>query len=386
MSSSDIQVRGYLPGGAAAGGASPLLQGAGIGAALGAALPAGALADYELRQLPGHRRAIDRLINEAEQRKRIFVTDAAGNSGLGKHMRLGDAMAISHKPTNNLSAILRKPSIFDMADAAFLGTGSSFPHIETVAGAGRAVDTGIDGAKTPFTRLGKSLKSMLEERKLKRIELKNLFDPNPAVSSNLRKALQDASYDTFKYMETMDSPYISVVNRLGDFSQNERDKMIRSLATKQKTPYSNTRAAAAGLLRLLVPGGDKLAQVPLGSLGAKIDQAADAFGSFCADGVCSTVRPTSARTGAASLAMPTDFLKKPLVGINMNRQTLDLADEGLKGSKQLASAARNSMMGTLRSSANMRRAAGAGLVGILGTLGLGAGAAAGAISDGMSGR
>jgi len=362
-------------------------SGAWQGAVLGAALPAASMLDYEMRLLPQHRRTIDALVADAMRKNRLFATDpSTAASGISRHMRLGDAVAFSHKPTSTLGEILRNPAKMDMADMAFTGTGSSFPHVETASGRGRTVDTGLDDKKSPVTRLFNAIRENLKRGRapLDQVDIdKLLVDNKPGKIDNMRKAMRGASYDTWKYMEEQ-KPHAAVVTRAGEFSKAEKNAIRAALVSKQQMPYSKTRGTLSGLFRLMFPFGDKLSQLPTGRIGEALDARLGRLGTFCSDGVCSAMKPTHAKAPLGSLSMPTDFLKNDLVGINLNSSALKLADKGTKGNARLASAAKNLLHGTLAQSANLRRGAGVALTAALGGIGLLGGAAAGGIRGATS--
>jgi hypothetical protein len=357
-------------------------SGAWQGALLGAALPAASAADYEMRVLPGHRRTIDELVDDAVRKKRLFVTNKrTGRSGLSAHMRLGDSAAFSHTPYGSVSEFARKPSSMNMADMAFAGTGSAFPHIETVSGKGRTVDTGLDGKKSPVTRIVSAIKRNIQAGRppLQGIRADRMLGADRLTTpKNMRRAMRNASYDTFNYMEERE-PTVAVVNRPQErITRGQKHDMRVALVNRQKQPYSKTRATLSGLFRLMLPGGDKLSQLRFGSLGQKADHQLGRLGAFCADGVCSALGPTPKKTRLSSLSMPTDFLKENLVGVNLNSGAMKYADKGLRGEARAASAAKNLMHAALRGSSSIRRATGGALAAILGGVGMLGGAAAGA--------
>lgn len=358
------------------------------GLLFGAALPAASLADYEARLLPGERRRIEELVNEAARRRRIFATSPGSSaSGLAKHTRLGDIITHSSKPTMGVDDMVRNFGKANLADLAFAPTGSAFPHVEMMAGRRRAVNTGR-GDYGQLTKLLKRMKQNIAQgRKLMHgINASRMFSPDAATPRDVPKALRNASYDIFREMEDAGTPKVSVVSRPGDFTRAEQRALKIGLIKNEAKPYSRGRAALSGLFRVAVPGGDRLADAAPRKLLSKVDDFLSRTGTFCSGGVCKVLEPTSAKGPLSGLSMPTDFLDRKLVGINLNSDALMHADKGSRGIDRKASAAKNFMRSALKESSRMRRHLGGGMIGILGGLGALGGAALGArrnaISDG----
>lgn len=322
--------------------------------ALAAALPIGAHLDYELRQLPAHRKSILETVAQAAKEKKIYqVLNPTGP--LRDQMQLGDI--IQNSNSKYWRDLLKDPRSGNMATVSLIGSGSPFPHVSMSTRSGRGIDMGDSNKLTPHRRLLKSLLHRLGRGENSAPDASGPF----RKPTNVNAALNRVGSDVFLTGVNSGISNATVVRRLPGVADLDQKALATSMLEHSEKPYSKLRATLSGLLHLGAPLGHKLPGL----------DALKGLGTFCSDGVCSILpKGVGVPAGATSLPhMVAGPSNSSLIGIGLNRAAIANATVGLKGSARLQSAALNVLNKNLSNAAGLRRFGAGGLIASVAGLG-----------------
>lgn len=350
-----------------------------MGAGIGATLPGLTHAKYEAWDVPMHRRAIRKLVDQAVAEKKIYgspVGYAEWRNPLQRKMKLGDIIVQSH--TGDSLKEMWKTKGLDFTTLANGGSGSPFTHAAVSSRTGRAIDPGKDG----LVAFKDGLMALAgKPNKINRSKLQNLMELRKIHPRSVADAMYLAREGTDAFESAGARPNISVVLRPQNLSGIKDSVLQKNIADIKSVGYSQSEAAIAGLKRMLIPfsGWRKQRQAGAGLLG----------GTFCSHGACSVQAMRGLKVPSFNSVLPPDLLKtkgQDLLGIGVNQtaiKSLGTLGKGLGKYERLGAAAKKTMLNTLRQSTSTRRA----FAGVLTTLLGGAGMVGGVIGNRvMAGR